>query len=211
MERLKNDFLKELDRRLGTFAEKESILRDYEEHLDEMLVDSFSLGEEEAREALYARLGTPKEIADMWKEELTVTPSNMKWLFILLNILLFAAGSALTAAHNVFEWEWLSFVWRYLTSIPFIIAFVYIFFWALLGYEIGRSFGSNGRGLVRKTFLAALIPNLTLMVLTLTGIIPYEWFYPLLTKTFIAVCIILTALLYPICLFAYQWGKKSSV
>lgn len=211
MERLKNDFLKELDRRLGAFAEKDAILRDYEEHLDEMLADFFHLGEEEAREALYARLGTPKEIADMWKEELTVTPSNMKWLFILLNILLFAAGSALTAAHNLLEWEWLGFVWRCLTSIPFIIAFVYIFFWALLGYEIGRSFGSKGSRLVKKTFVAALIPNLALMVLTVTGIIPHEWFYPLLSKTFIAVCIILTALLYPICLFAYQWGKKSSI
>ena len=30
-----------------------------------------------------------EEIAAMWRKEFSVTPSNMKWLFILLNILFF--------------------------------------------------------------------------------------------------------------------------
>ncbi|WP_053369058.1 HAAS signaling domain-containing protein [Bacillus sp. FJAT-27245] len=211
MEQLKNEFLSELGRRLGSFSEKDSILLEYESHLDEILVEYMSSDEEEARNFLYQRLGSPEEIAAMWKEELTVTPSNMKWLFVLLNVFLFAGGAALTAAHNVLEWEWLAFVWSCLTSIPFIIAFVYIFFWALLGYEIGRSFGHKGRSLVKKTFLLALIPNLALMVLTVTGVIPHEWFHPLLTKAFITACIVMTAALYPICLFAYKWGRRASV
>ncbi|RHW42041.1 hypothetical protein D1B31_05210 [Neobacillus notoginsengisoli] len=211
MERLKNEFLTELARRLGNCTEKDSILRDYEAHLDELLIELFPADEEDARDAVYSRLGTPEEIAELWKEELSVTPSNMKWLFVLLNVVLFAGGGALTAAHNLLEWKWLSLIWQYLTSIPFMIAFVYIFFWALLGYEIGRSFGHKGRNLVKRTFLIALIPNLCLMVLTLFGIIPHQWFHPLLTKTFIAACILLTALLYPVCLFGYHWGKKSSV
>ncbi|WP_409270112.1 HAAS signaling domain-containing protein [Neobacillus sp. SCS-31] len=211
MEQLKNDFLSELERRLGSFKEKDSILLEYESHLDEMLVEFMSSNEGEARRLVYNRLGSPEEIAAMWKEELSVTPSNMKWLFVLLNVFMFAGGSALTVAHNVFEWEWLGVVWSYLTSIPFIIAFVYIFFWALLGYEIGRSFGHKGRSLVKKTFLLALIPNLTLMLLTVSGAIPHEWFHPLLTKAFITACIVLTAALYPICLFAYKWGRRASV
>lgn len=211
MEQLKNEFLNELGQKLGSVKEKESILLEYESHMDDMLIEFLSVDEREAREAVYNRLGSPEEIAAMWKEELSVTPSNMKWLFVLLNVLLFAGGAALTAAHNIFQWEWLAFVWSCLTSIPFIIAFVYIFFWALLGYEIGRSFGHKGRALVKKTFLLALIPNLTLMALTVSGVIPHEWFHPLLTKTFIAACIVLTATLYPICLFAYKWGRRASV
>lgn len=211
MEQLKNDFLNELGQKLGSVKEKESILLEYESHLDDMLIEFLSVDEGEAREAIYKRLGSPEEIAAMWKEELSVTPSNMKWLFVLLNVLLFAGGAALTAAHNIFQWEWLAFVWSCLTSIPFIIAFVYIFFWALLGYEIGRSFGHKGRALVKKTFLLALIPNLTLMGLTVSGAIPHEWFHPLLTRAFITACIVLTAALYPICLFAYKWGRRASV
>ncbi|WP_059170547.1 hypothetical protein [Bacillus sp. FJAT-27445] len=211
MERLKNDFLMELDRRLGKYKEKESILLEYESHLDEMLMELMSLSTEGARQAINSRLGTPEEIAAMWKEELSETPSNMKWLFVLLNVLLFSGGVFLTAAHNLYDWAWITFVWSHLTSIPFIIAFVYIFFWALLGYEIGRSFGHKGRELVKRTFFLAIIPNLTLMVLTVFGIIPHHWFQPLLTKTFIIACILLTATLYPVCMLAYRWGRRASV
>lgn len=81
-------------------------------------------------------------------------------------------------------------------------------FWALLGYEIGKGFGHNGRVLLNKTFLLSLIPNLILMVLTVFQIIPHSWFAPLLTKTFIIACIIFTIILYPISWIGYRWGEK---
>lgn len=212
MERPKNRFLRELSKGLGSHQDKENIIREYETHIDEILIESFDCQDEDAvMERLVARLGSPEEIAEMWREELSVTPSNMKWLFILLNVLFFGGGSLLTMAHNLYQWEWLSMIWSKLTSIPTLIAFLYLFFWALLGYEIGKGFGHGGRTLLKKTFILSLVPNLVLMFLTIFQIIPHSWFAPLLTKPFIIACIIFTIALYPVCWIGYRWGKKASV
>lgn len=211
MERPKNRFLKELAKGLGNHRDKKNILLEYETHIDEIVLESLHMDDEELLNHLTARLGSPEEIAELWKEELSVTPSNMKWLFILLNILFFGGGSILTLAHNLYDWVWLTKIWDHLTSIPSLIAFLYLFFWALLGYEIGKGFGHRGRTLLRKTFLLSLIPNLLLMILTVFHIIPHSWFAPLLTKTFIIACIILTIILYPISWLGYRWGKKASI
>ncbi|WP_102275394.1 HAAS signaling domain-containing protein [Cytobacillus massiliigabonensis] len=212
MERLKNEFLEELAQKLIDHPDKESILNDYDVHLDDLLVTLYKVeNESELRDQVYSRFGTPNEIAEMWKEELSVTPSKMKWLFVAVNICLFAGGAILTIAHNLLDWHWLSNLWTQLTSIPIVIALIYVFFWALLGYEIGRSFGHKGRKLMKGTFLVALLPNILLMILTVFNIIPHEWFSPLLTETFIVICILFTILLYPICLISYRWGKKASV
>ncbi|MGA9227681.1 MAG: hypothetical protein WB217_15155, partial [Mesobacillus sp.] len=81
----------------------------------------------------------------------------------------------------------------------------------LLGYEIGKGFGHRGRSLMKKTFILSILPNILLMNLTLFEVIPHGWFQPLLSSAFIIKCILLTALLYPICLAGYKWGKKASV
>jgi hypothetical protein len=211
MERLKSRFLDELAKGLENHQDKENILSEYETHIDEIFLEVLGEKKEATMELLISRLGEPNEIAEMWREELSFTPSRMKWLFILLNIFLFAGGSLLTLVHNLYEWKWLSIIWNNLTSIPTMIAFVYLFFWALLGYEIGRGFGHGGRTLLRKTFLFSLIPNLMLMVLTVFKIIPHAWFAPLLTKSFIIACILFTIILYPVCILGYRWGKKASI
>lgn len=212
MEQLKSEFLTELAECLKSHREKESILDEYESHLDELLLELATLKDKrEVCEQVYQRFGTPQEIADVWKEELSVTPSNMKWLFIAVNIFFFGGGALLTLAHNLFHWGWLTELWEQLTSIPVLIALIYMVFWALLGYEIGKGFGHKGKRLMNKTFLLALVPNVTLMMLTVFHIIPREWFSPLLTETFMILCIILTIFLYPVCLLSYKWGKKASI
>lgn len=212
MERPKSKFLSELSQGLGNHQDKEYILQDYEAHIDEILLEFFDCDDMDfIMERIVSRLGSPSEIAEMWREELSVTPSKMKWLFIFLNILFFGGGSLLTLFHNLYDWEWLTVVWSHLAAIPTIIAFIYMFFWALLGYEIGKGFGHGGRSLLKKTFLLSLIPNLILMLLTVFEVIPHSWFAPLLTKTFITACIIFTLFLYPISLIGYRWGKKASI
>lgn len=212
MERLKNKFLAELALCLENHPEKESILKEYDAHLEEFIMDLCKLDDEsEMLDQLYSRFGTPEEISIIWKEELSVTPSNMKWLFVAVNVLFFGGGIALTLAHNLLDWNWLTSLWDQLTSFPIVIALIYMLFWALLGYEIGRGFGHKGKRLMERTFILALIPNLSLMVLTVFRIIPHKWFSPLLTETFIGICILLTLLLYPVCLISYRWGKKASV
>jgi hypothetical protein len=212
MEQLKNEFLTDLSKGLGDHPDKKTILTEYDAHLDELLAELNQFEDEEViRSQVHSRFGNPEEIAAMWKEELSVTPSNMKWLFIAVNTLFFAGGGALTLAHNLLNWNWLTSLWFKLTSFPIIIALVYMIFWALLGYEIGKGFGHKGKSLMTRTFILALIPNITLMVLTVSHIIPHEWFFPLLQETFIGLCILLTILLYPVCLISYRWGKKASV
>lgn len=212
MEQPKNRFLNELAKGLGNHPSKENILHDYKAHIDEILLEYFDCEDEDIiMERIVSRLGSPSEIACMWKEELSITPSRMKWLFIILNILFFGGGSLLTLFHNLYDWEWLTLIWSHLTAIPTIIAFIYMFFWALLGYEIGKGFGHGGRSLLKKTFLLSLVPNLLLMLLTVFEVIPHSWFAPLLTKTFIIACIILTLFLYPVSLIGYRWGKKASI
>ncbi|MEH7083672.1 hypothetical protein V7139_13205 [Neobacillus drentensis] len=211
MERPKNRFLNELAKGIGDHLDKEDILREYESHIDEILIESGIRDEDIVYDLIVSRLGTPKEIIQIWRDEFSVTPSNMKWLFILLNVLFFGGGSLLTLAHNVYQWKWITAAWNHLTAIPTLIAILYLFFWALLGYEIGKGFGHNGRVLLNKTFLLSLIPNLILMVLTVFQIIPHSWFAPLLTKTFIIACIIFTIILYPISWIGYRWGRKASV
>ncbi len=212
MERPKNEFLEKLADGLGTHQDKENILLEYESHIDEILIESYDCtSEEEVMNLLFTRLGSPEEIAKMWKDEFSVTPSNMKWLFILLNILFFGGGSLLTLAHNLYQWEWLAVIWNHLTAIPTLIAILYMFFWALLGYEIGKGFGHGGKRLLTRTFLLSLIPNLLLMILTVFHIIPHYWFAPLLTKTFIIACIIFTIFLYPVSWIGYRWGRKASI
>jgi len=212
MERPKSKYLDELNKALGSYQDKESILLEYESHIDEILLESSDcLNGEKLMERIVARLGSPNEIADIWKEELSVTPSNMKWLFIFLNIFFFGGGSLLTLAHNIYRWEWLTSIWGHLTAVPALIAILYMFFWALLGYEIGKGFGPGGRTLLRKTFLLSLIPNLILMFLTVFEIIPHAWFAPLLTKTFIIACVIFTIILYPVSWIGFMWGRKASI
>src|SRR4051794_18459317 len=123
MERLKSRFLEELAKGLENHQDKENILSEYETHIDEIFFEVLGEKNEATMELLISRLGEPNEIAEMWREELSFTPSRMKWLFILLNIFLFAGGSLLTLVHNLYEWKWLSIIWNNLTSIPTMIAF----------------------------------------------------------------------------------------
>ena len=64
--------------------------------------------EEMVYNLILSRLGSPEEIAQAVERRAFFTPSNMKWVFILLNILFFGGGSLLTLAHNLYQWEWLS-------------------------------------------------------------------------------------------------------
>lgn len=212
MDQSKNRFLQELANRMEDHPEKKDILREYGMHIDDILLEFLDDKDEEIRfEEIVKRLGKPDEIAQMWKMELSVSPSNMKWLFILLNLVFFTFGGLLTLFHNLYQWNWLTLIWGRLTAIPTLIAFIYLLFWALLGYEIGKGFGHKGKELFKRTFLISLIPNLLLMVLTIFHIIPHSWFAPLLTNQFIIICILFTVILYPVCWIGYRWGRKASI
>lgn len=147
----KSEFLSQLDMHLGKHPEKEQIIFEYDTHITEMLED-IMFAEEDIMSELYNRLGSPEEIAASWREELSLTPKKTQWLFIIANLVFFVVGSVLTLVHNVFDFLWIDLVWKSLTSIPSVIILIYLVFWAMLGYEIGKGFGHGGRSLMKKTY-----------------------------------------------------------
>lgn len=203
-------FLQELDKEIGKHPDKKNIMTDYELHVYELLNEA-SVEESNVYTELVSRLGSPTEIAQLWQQEKAITPRKTQWLFVIINILLFVGGIVLTVSYNMFQWEWVELLWKGLTEATTIIIVVYILFWGLLGYEIGKEFGDGGRKLLRKTFLLSIIPNLVLMYLTIFKLIPYEWFQPLLSVPFILICIAGTGFLYPVSWLGFKWGRKVSV
>ena len=203
-------FLRDLARRLDEDPKRDDIIAEYTMHVKEMLEEG-SLDEKAVYEALVARLGSPEELAELWKEEKSVTPARMQRLFVLLNIALFLGGALFTVGYNVFEWSFLERLWNGLTEATSLVILIYMFFWGLLGYEIGKAFGARGKKILIRTFMICVIPNLILMYLIIFQLIPYEWFHPLLDGSFIILCILSTAVLYPISWLGYRWGRKASV
>jgi hypothetical protein len=209
----KNAFLKELHNQLKAHPDRENILQDYGCHVDELFAEiGFpNVTEDRAMAYVIERLGSPEEIAESWKSELNVTPNRTKWLFFLFNLCFFIGGALLTMFYHLVDWHWVQILWNTLTSIPFVIMFLYSLFWGLLGYEIGKEYGHGGRSLLKKTFIISLLPNLIMMGITVFKIVPYEWFHPLLSVSFITICIVSTLLLFPVSWIGYLWGKRVSV
>ncbi|MGJ9460574.1 HAAS signaling domain-containing protein [Oceanobacillus sp. CF4.6] len=203
-------FLNELDKEIGDHPDKQSIMAEYKLHVYDLLQEE-TLDGDEIYEELVNRLGTPKELALLWKQETAVTPRKMQWLFVLCNLAIFLGGALLTIGYNVFDWGWLESLWTGLTDATSIIILAYTMFWGLLGYEIGKAFGARGYKLLNKTFIFSIVPNLVFMYLIVFKLIPYEWFQPILSVRLIIVCILCTGFLYPVSWLGYRWGRKASV
>ncbi|TGB01893.1 HAAS signaling domain-containing protein [Halobacillus salinus] len=200
-------YLEALSQALSFHPDRSSIIEEYKGHLQALEHEEVPL----TYEALTERLGDPDEIAEMFKEEHSVTESRLHWLFVFCNVLLFVGGGLLTLAYHLFDWNVLQWLFTRLLSIPTVIIVLYFGFWTLLGYEIGKAFGPKGLALLKKTYLIGIVPNLILMVLTVFNIIPRRWFDPLITTEFIIVCIVCTGLLYPVSLLACRWGRRMSL
>lgn len=208
----KERFLKALGKEIGDHPKKEHILQDYELHIIELLHDKPPMSDSEASyRYLVDHIGSPEEIAKLWEKEIKVTPHKTQWLFVICNMLILIGGTLLILSYHLFGWKWLGDLWQLMTDIPFLLTLVYLLFWGLLGYEIGREFGHRGKRLLRRTFFISMIPNVFIMYLMVFKIIPYEWFQPVLKLPFLVICILFTACLYPISYVGYLWGRKLSI
>lgn len=204
------EFLKNLNIELKNHPNKASVLADYELYIYD-LTENLLETEEITYSILVEKLGTPKELAKMWRAELKVTGTKTKWIFVFSNISLFIGGIVLTWSYHVLGLEWINQLWNGLTTISFLIIAIYTLFWGLLGYEIGKEFGARGKVLLRRTFSIAIMPNLLLMFLVLFKFIPLEWFEPYASTSFIILCVGMTGVFYPISILGYKWGRKASV
>lgn len=210
----KKAYLEMLESRLKNAPNSTEILVEMDIHLSDVLADITSeqgISENEAMAQLVERVGNPDELADMYLAELEVTPAKTQSIFIFVNLLFFAVGICLTVFYHLVPLSVSNQVWYFLTSIPSLIMILYMVFWGLLGYEIGKEFGFSGKKLLFKTFYFTLVPNLVLMGLVVFRVIPLGWFDPLLTQPFIIACILCTVILYPISYAGFRWGIIRSV
>ena len=84
-------FLKELENALDHDSAREEIMAEYEMHVKEMLTDLEGT-QDKVYEFLVDRLGSPEELADLWKNEKSVTPKNMQRLLCFLTSLYLLVG-----------------------------------------------------------------------------------------------------------------------
>jgi hypothetical protein len=210
----KQDYINDLSKELKNHPNLEELLGEIDLHISEMIEDlclNNGLDEKSAIVEVQSRFGTPREVAGIYQKELDLTPKKTQWTFIAVNVLFFVGGIILTVLYHLIPFPLINKTWSFLTGIPVIIMLLYMGFWAMLGYEIGKEFGYGGKKLLLKTFYISLFPNLLLMVLVLFRIVPTTWFDPLLSPPFIATCILGTAVLYPISYASFRWGTIKSV
>jgi hypothetical protein len=200
----KDEFLIQLEQLLPNSLNKKEIVREWELHINEAL--------EESPEAyVIEKLGHPANIAEEYRD---ISPVQKAWIipfYIGCNALFFIFGSLLTLAYRITEHPIAESIWESLVQVAPVIIGGYLLFWVFLGYEIGKTYGVRGRRLLTKTVLLSMLPNITLMFLTLYKWIPTDLFSPLLTPAFVLICVIFTFLVYPICRLAYRVGITRSL
>jgi hypothetical protein len=203
----KEQFLQVLEQSLPNTVNKAEIIREYELHIEEKLFDQPHLKIDEVLD----QLGDPIVIAKQYVDFEPISKSFVSRNFVFCNFMFFFIGGLLTVCYHVFEDSILSDAWGLLAQIPLTIVVVYTVFWMVLGFEIGREYGLLGKQLFAKTFFISLVPNVLLMIMTLFQFIPTNWFQPILTPTFIAICVTMTFLIYPISKLFYYIGVYRSV
>ncbi|WP_445490957.1 HAAS signaling domain-containing protein [Niallia sp. 03133] len=210
----KQEYLHSLRKKLKNNKDQDEIVLEYDHHLSDLLEELYlkhQLDEKAAMILVLDRFGTPEEIAQLYTEELVVTENKTKWIFFFGNLFFFTGGICLTIFYHFLSFPSIRRLWTFLTSIPFYLILLYLFFWLLLGYEVGKEFGLGGKKLLKKTFYISLAPNLLLMILVVFRIIPLTVFDPLLTPNFILLCIGATFFLYPISILGFRFGTIRSV
>ena len=205
MEKLKQDYLHDLKLALQNHPEIEDIYNEISTHIEDSIKDKMLTGisEREATEEVLHNMGNPLELGKSFMQP----PRSRKMIhLILLNWAFFVCGLFITLCNHLSDWTIVNDTWTYLSEKSHFILLLYSMYWIYLGYTIGKHFGPNGKKMVNKTMMWAYIPNLLLMIITLFHVIPNDIFSPFLNPVFIAVCVVVTVLFYPLSKFAFKIG-----
>lgn len=201
----KDAFLLALENALPETLDKKSIIQEYANHIDDKIQEGFE------EFFVIEQLGTPEMIAAAYKKSIAVSRNYVQRNFVFCNTIFFIIGMLLTICYHYFQGPVFSNTWQMLSNIPFVIMICYTAFWLLLGFEVGKEYGLRGKKLLAQTVFISSIPNVLLMLLTLFEIVPVMWFSPILTPSFVMICILMTVLLYPISQLGYRLGVSRSI
>ncbi|MCI1589411.1 MULTISPECIES: permease prefix domain 1-containing protein [Heyndrickxia] len=199
-------YLKKLKQSLGNHPEKDLICREISSHIAEGIRERmlYGISEKEALDTILSDLGDPTELGQNY--HLPVEGQNKTTMAILLNWCFFIGGILLTIMNQMFHFPGLHQAWIVLERISQYILLLYSVYWFFLGFTIGKVYGPKGKKCISQIVMRALIPNLLLMILVLSNMIPKEFYSPLLDPIFIILCMIATILFYPISRVAFNYG-----
>ncbi|PKR83364.1 HAAS signaling domain-containing protein [Heyndrickxia camelliae] len=205
MKNLKQDYLHKLRLALHNHPEIEDILNEISTHMEDGIKDKMLVGKSEkaATEEVLFELGNPLVLG---KNFMQPARSRTMIYLILLNWAFFVCGICLTLSHQLSDWAIVKDTWNYLSHKSNFILLLYSMYWVYVGYTIGKQYGPNGKKMVNKTMMWASIPNMLLMIITLFNVIPGEMFSPFLNPVFIAVCVLVTVLFFPLSKLAFKIG-----
>lgn len=188
-------------------------------HADEMLIKEIyshvevsyhslkenGYSEREIYEKLKEQIGSPAEIAKAYKDHTAPAENHFSTFFILLNLLFFIGGTAVTVLYLFAD---IAFI-AVLTPAKWLILSGYLFFWLLLGYLGGREYGINGKTVITKTVFASMLPNIIFMLVVLWNLIPGKPYESMLTPDFFLACIVSTFMFPLVSKCGFLIGKKS--
>src|SRR5690625_1666503 len=104
-------FLRELSVELGRLEARADILAEYESHLYELEAARLLDGDD-AYDVIVRELGSPRKIAEMWRQELGVTPRRLQGLFVGLNVFIFTGGALFVFLYHRFAFGWIDWLWN---------------------------------------------------------------------------------------------------
>lgn len=213
MIRTKEAYTKQLRRAMRRHPDCEVIMAELNVHIEGKfaLLREQGIPEAKAVQTVIKQFGCPKTLAAQFNSVTTKSPHNAKLSFTLCNSFLFFLGACMTLGNQLLDEPVLQTTWDVLSENSWLILSFYTGYWALIGYQMGKAFGVNGKTLLFETIRLAIIPNLLLMGAVLYGLLPKEWFSPILTTSFTGACLVATILFYPISRIGYYFGLHRAV
>lgn len=204
------EYIEQLEKELRHHSDQMEIVEEITAHIQEE-ISAENLTEKEAMAVIVNKLGSPQELAASFHNASLPTPPQVKVLFSLFNIGLFIVGIGITLAYHVGNLPFFYGIWVTLAQNNWWILIIYTAYWMLIGFQLGKEFGSQGKRLLTETVRLTLLPNLLFMAILFYGIIPMEWFHSFLTTPFLGACFVATILFYPISQAGFYLGRHQTI
>lgn len=205
-----HQYIEQLEKELRQHPDRTEIIAEITVHMKEEM-SAQNLPEKEAMAIIINKFGSPQELAGSFRQASLPSPQQVKVLFILFNIGVFIVGIAITFGHHLGNLSFFHWAWGALAQNSWWVLMTYTAYWILIGYHLGKEFGSQGKKLLTETVRLTIISNLFFMMIVLYGIMPIEWFRLFLTAPFFGACLIATILFYPISQAGFYLGKHQGL
>lgn len=211
MREWKQAYLQKLRIRLKDHPAAEEIVEEYATFIEDKTADLTKGGatDAEIEKKVMEAVPAPEELARQFKETKAYTGNQVMGAVAGVNVAFLGTGAVLTWLYHRSSSPVIQYVWTALAEMHWVILFAYSAFMLQVGYLIGKEFGARFNKQIKNILAVMIAPNMMFMIAVLYTWIPHAWFAPMLTAEFLAACIFMTLLYYPLGRFAYRAGRLS--